>query len=59
MAGASSSLHISLGHVTRLDQCVDACPGELGSIPTEAVVQKGASDPIITAIIMIVPAAIL
>jgi hypothetical protein len=27
MAGPSSSLHISLGYVTRLNQCVDASPG--------------------------------
>ena len=59
MAGPPSGLHISLGHVTRLDQCIDTSPGQLGAIPTKAIVQKWASDPIIAAKIMIVPAAIL
>ena len=59
MAGPSSGLHIRLGYITSLYQCVDARPRELGSIPTEAVVERWASDPIITAKIMIIPPAVL
>src|SRR5262249_34944339 len=39
MAGSSSGLHKSLGHVTRLNQCVDASPAQLGAVPTKAVVE--------------------
>jgi len=59
MAGPSSGLHISLGYVASVKQRIDAGPGQLGAIPPKAVVEKWASDPIVTAEIMVIPAAVL
>ena len=59
MAGPSSGLHISLGYVASVNQRIDASPGQLGAIPPKAVVEKWASDPIVTAEIMVIPAAVL
>jgi hypothetical protein len=59
MPGSSPSLDIGFRNITRLNQCVDASPGELGAIFSKAVVQKRAPDPIFAAEIMIIPSTVL
>ena len=59
MTDASPSLDIVFRNVPRLNQCVDASPGEFGAIVSKAVVQKRAPDPVFAAEIMIIPSTVL
>jgi hypothetical protein len=59
MAGLVFGPGLALGNVTRLNQCIDASLGQLGTIFSKAVIQKWATDPIFAAVVVIVPSAVL